>query len=80
MKLLFPAGTFALLCAQCLHLREVSFVWCKKWVVHLHETQPVEVENSALLDLDRVVEFLPSAIARDETQTPHYASRWVSRI
>jgi hypothetical protein len=27
-----------------------------KWVVHLHETQPVEVENSALSDLDRVVE------------------------
>jgi hypothetical protein len=27
-----------------------------KWVVHRHETQPVEVENSALDDVDQVVE------------------------
>jgi hypothetical protein len=27
-----------------------------KWVVHRHETEPVEVENSALEDLDEVVE------------------------
>lgn len=27
-----------------------------KWVAHRHETQSVEVENSALQDLDKVVE------------------------
>ena len=28
-----------------------------RWVVHRHETQSVEVENSALQDLDELVEF-----------------------
>jgi hypothetical protein len=27
-----------------------------KWVMHRRETQPVEIENSALQDLDEVVE------------------------
>jgi hypothetical protein len=27
-----------------------------KWVVHRRETQPVEIENSVLQDLDKVVE------------------------
>jgi hypothetical protein len=26
-----------------------------RWVTHRHETQPVEVENSRLMDLDEVV-------------------------
>jgi hypothetical protein len=27
-----------------------------KWVVHRRETQPVEIENSLLQDLDKIVE------------------------
>jgi hypothetical protein len=30
-----------------------------KWVVHRHEIQPVAVENSAVQDLDEVVESCP---------------------
>ena len=39
-----------------------------KWVVRRHETEPVEIENSVFQSLDKVVESLPSAVSRDETQ------------
>ena len=44
-----------------------------RWVVHRHETQPVEVENTHLHDLDKVVEFCQarsSEMRRKHPNTP----------
>jgi hypothetical protein len=44
-----------------------------KWVVHRHETQPVEVENIHLHDLDKVMESCQARLSemrRKQSNTP----------
>jgi hypothetical protein len=42
-----------------------------KWVAHRHETQPIEVENFALQDLNKVVEFCQARFPEMRRKNPN---------
>jgi ribose 1,5-bisphosphokinase PhnN len=51
-----------------------------KWVVHRHETHPVEVENSGYQDVDKVVESCRARLPEMRRKHPQHTPRRLPSI